>query len=269
MSRDERVVLLLILCGGCLAGRVAWAGKLSDFGRDATKSRSRSGRDRDHSVRNESWGDSYLYHHDRDPGESPGTQFVTALLVWPAQLSWARADSDVDKLDQWGAKPRKRGEPLIPTVRFDAAYQDVESDVEALDLRLQVGHGPLAFEVDRTRYEEDEPSDHLDLYRLYGLLRMSYGERVEVDLGLGGIILDGDDRDSGFSATTPVLIHPWDWLVFEFRPMWSKIHGSRIDEYELGLLFNWEWAAFKAGYRWTHSPNESLDGPFLGLSIRY
>jgi hypothetical protein len=263
-----RISLLLCL-SMLLAADAALAGKLSDFERDATESRSDDDRDRHDPAGDETWDDSYLYHHHADSSDGIVDGFVAALLIWPGQLSWARAATDADALVDWNAEPREPGEPMIPIVRFDAAYQNVESDVEALDLRLQLGYGPLGFEINQTRYEEDEPPDHLDLYRLYGLWRMSYGERIEVDLGLGGIILDGEERNSGFSATTPILIQPWDWLLVEFRPMWSNIHGSHINEYELGLLLNWKWAAFKAGYRWTHSPNESLDGPFLGLSIRY
>lgn len=262
-------ILLLLFLSTILAADLARAGKLSDFERDATESRSDDDRDRQDRAGDESGGHSYLYHHHSGSSGGFVDGFVAALLIWPGQLSWARAAADADRLVEWNAEPREPGEPMIPVVRFDAAYQHVESDVEALDLRLQLGFGPLGFEINQTRYEEDEPPDRLDLYRLYGLWRMSYGERIEVDLGLGGIILDGQDRNSGVSATTPILIQPWDWLLVEFRPMWSNIHGSQINEYELGLLLNWEWTALKAGYRWTHSPNESLDGPFVGLSIRY
>lgn len=194
---------------------------------------------------------------------------LSAILVTPSVISWARAATDVDKCVELDLEPRDPGEPLIPFLRVDAAYQDVESDVDALDYRVQIGYGPIGFELNQTRYEEDEPSDHLDVYRLYGLWRLSYGQRVEIDLGLGGIIVEGDERNSGFSWTIPVLVQPLDWLLVEFRPMWSRVDGSRIDEYELGALFNWNFVAIKAGYRWTHSPSESLDGPFVGLSLRY
>ena len=110
--------------------------------------------------------------------------------------------------------------------------------------------------------------------RLHARGRLRDDHRRSPDRARAGKLSDferdaTEDRNSGFSWTLPVLVRPVDWLLVELRPMWSDLDGSRIDEYELGALFNWNFAAIKAGYRWTHSPNESLDGPFVGLSLRY
>ncbi len=254
-------LLFSLTITGFLA-RGACGGTLEKFEADATEHRSD-----DDSRRDSSWDDE-----EDDPWDSflgdLGAGLFAGLVLAPGEASWARVSDDADRLADFDLDARELGDPLLPFVRLDFAYQDVESDIEALDYRAQVGYGPFAFELNQTRYEEKNPSSRLDFYRLWGLYRLSYSERIEVDLGVGGVILDGNDRNSGFSMTTPVLVQACDWLLIEFRPIWSTIHGSDIDEYEAGVLLNWESLAVKAGYRWTHSPNMSLDGPFIGLSIR-
>ncbi len=252
--------IVFVTVGGLFVDGVR-GGTLERFEEDATKDRS------DHdSRRDSSWDD------DEDAWDSFlrdfGLGLFAGLVLAPADASWARVSGDADHLAQVDLEARELGDPLLPFVRLDFAYLDVESDVEALDYRAQVGYGPFAVELNQTRYEEEDPSSQLDFYRIWGLYRLSYGERIEIDLGAGGVILDGDDCNSGFSVTTPVLVQACDWLLIEFRPVWSTIHGSDIDEYEAGVLFNWESLAIKAGYRWTRSPNMSLDGPFFGLTIR-
>jgi hypothetical protein len=192
--------------------------------------------------------------------------WLSYLLVRPAERSWLRTTGETLSRD---VAPREPGEPMLPLVRFDAAYHPVESDIEAWDFRLQLGYGPLGFEANQTRYEEEDPPDRLDLTHLYALWRLSVTERIELDLGLGAVILEGDEQNAGFSGTTSVLIWPWDWLAVEFRPMWSAINDSHLQEYELGVLVNARYVALKGGYRFTRSPNESLDGPFIGVSVRY
>ena len=235
----------------------AFAGELDKFEKDATKERPSQRHDRHHNDNDNNWWAGLA------------TNFLTALVEIPMHTSWARATGDPTQLAELACEPRKPGDPLLPFIRFDASYLAIDPDVDAFDYRIQLGYGTFAFELNQTRYEEKDPPDQLDFYRLYGLLRFSYSDKIEVDLGVGSLILEGDERHSGLSTTTPIIIHPYDWLIVEFRPMWSNVNGSAIDEYELGFLFNYDFAAIKAGYRWTHSPHESLDGPFIGASIRY
>jgi hypothetical protein len=250
-------LLIVIVILISLPVNYALAGELGKFEKDATKERPRQRHDRHRNYNDNNWWGGLA------------TNFVSALVEIPMRTSWARATGDPAQLTEFGCELRKPGDPLLPFVRFDASYLTIEPDVDAFDYRIQIGYGTFALELNQTRYEEKEPPDQLDFYRLYGLFRLSYSNKVEVDLGVGSIILEGDERHSGLSTTTPIIIHPCDWFIVEFRPMWSNINGSAIDEYELGFLFNYDFMAIKAGYRWTRSPQESLNGPFIGASIRY
>lgn len=271
MCRRQYTLLLVLVAATCFYGQ-ARAGKLEDFERDATRDRSEDRRD--DSGRDDPWGeDDYDYLPSGKAVHDPVDRFFSGmfsgLLIVPGQASWARAANDTPTLSQWNLAPRVPGDPFIPLIRMDAAYQAVESDVEALDGRLQLGYGPLAFEFNGTWFQEEDPSARLEIYHLYGLYRLSYGQNVEIDLGVGGIILDGEELNTGASLTIPFLVRIRDWLLVEFRPAWSEVNDTRIDKYELDVLFNWRSVALKTGYRWLESPNESLNGPFVGLSIRY
>ncbi|MBN1362307.1 MAG: hypothetical protein JW993_17055 [Sedimentisphaerales bacterium] len=259
MARAIAVILAVVVT---MAG-TAPGGTLDKFEEDATRDRSRddSGRDRHRS----SWDD--------DPWDSFGGNFgagiVNGLVIAPGQASWARVSGDENRLADLGWDPREPGDPLLPIVRFDFAYFNLQSDVEAMDYRAQVGYGPFAVELNPTFYEEEIPADDLDIYRIWGLYRMSITDRIEFDFGAGAIVLEGNETNTGFSLTTPILAQVYDWLLVEFRPIWSEINETSIDEYEAAVLLNWKSLAVKAGYRWTRSPETSLNGPFFGLSIRY
>lgn len=93
---------------------------------------------------------------------------------------------------------------------------------------------------------------------------MSFGPYVETDLGFGSLTLQGDDTTSSFLFSVPVLIHPDKHWGLEFRPAWS----DRVSDYDLAALLTWRYASVKAGYRWVNSPHASLNGPYIGLSLR-
>ncbi len=164
---------------------------------------------------------------------------------------------------------RKRGEALIPFLRADAAYQEVESDVTAWDYRFELGYGSLGFQFRYTAYNEKEPPDALRVSEYHVLYRMSATPRFEIDLGVGGMFLSGNQENSGFSVTVPVLYHPTDFYGFEFRPVWSSINENDIQDFDLAVLFGWRYASIKAGYRWLRSPHQSLDGPEIGIALRW
>ncbi len=168
-----------------------------------------------------------------------------------------------------GIIPRKSGEALIPFISFEVAYQDVESDVTAWDYRLEVGYGPLGFQARRTLYDERSPVASLEALQYHALYRMSFGSDLEVDIGAGALILEGNEENSGFSVTVPVLYHPSEVYGFEFRPVWSTINENDIQDFDFSVLFGSQYASIRFGYRWFRSPNQSLDGPVVGVALRW
>ena len=184
-------------------------------------------------------------------------------ILYGGASSWERV-SEPDSLDL-GTTAREIGDPLIPLARIDIAYQDLESDIEALDLRCELGYGPFGAHFDYTQCRGDPASDELELMRAMGLWRMSLGSHLELDLGMGVLEVKGDQRRSEFLISLPILYHPFEHWGVEFRPAWT----DRVDDYDIALLVNQNFVSLKLGYRWVESSSESLHGPYAGISLRF
>lgn len=161
--------------------------------------------------------------------------------------------------------PRKPGKPLLPFARIDYAYQRISSDVSARDYRGEFGYGPLALHINQTHFIESNPDDTLDLRRTYLLYRMSLGEMVEIDAGLGVSALIGSGRSNQSVWTFPVLVQATDTIGVEFRPAWE----DSLSDYDLGLVFSYRYVSLKTGYRWFVSPDKTLSGLYAGISLHY
>lgn len=165
--------------------------------------------------------------------------------------------------------PRLLGEPLLPFAALDYTKQFIEDDLRADSYRLEVGYGPLALEYFHTAYREDEPFAELDFKRVNGLLRMSFGDSVECDIGLGVLSMEGEGEYSGFSWSVPVLFHPTQYFGFEIRPSWAIINDNTISDFDAALVIGPRYLFLRAGYRWVKTGDLALEGGYLGLSLRY
>lgn len=252
--RLERV-LLASLIGTALCLPAARAGSLANFEAGALSGGATS-----------SGGSS----HGGDACAGPFLELAARIwlegMVYGGVGSWLRVDPTAADLPGLPARePREWGEGLLPVVRADTAYQWAGGDVRAVDAAVEAGFGPLAAQFTRRRFEERQPDDEMTLRRWHVLYRMSFGAGVEVDMGLGQLILDREQRTDRFSFTVPLLFHPAPGCGIEFRPAWSE----DISEYDLGLLAGWKFVSLRAGYRWLHDPGETLEGPYAGLSAHF
>ncbi len=249
--------LVLLAVAICVSGAFG-EGKLDAFESDVTRPKSERSYHLSEYRSCESKSDSCV----SDFFGSLLSELAGRALSGGGACSLARI-TDEDPL-MVGLTPRTPGEALIPFVRADISYMDVESDIDALDLRTEGGYGPVGAHLNLTRYSEDDPKDELSLMRALGLYRMSLGSCMEVDLGAGALWLDGERTTTRFLFSIPVLIHPSEHWGLEFRPAWA----GGLSDYDIGALLSLQYASLKIGYRWVHSLNESLDGPYVGFSMR-
>lgn len=241
-----------------LSGGDARAGKLRAFEERAT--REKSGR----SSRAYQPGDEAL-------GSLLGTMLGVALAStigdsFSYTLNRVRPYSD-SELAAW--ELRKKGDPDLPFVRFDLNYQRVRSNIYGWDGRLEGGYGPFALSARHTRYREKDPGDRLYITNIHSLYRISFSPSVELGLGMGAIIMRGEEQHSGFSVTYPLNVYPIRYLGLRFVPTWSWIAGNTISDYDLAASFVYRYCSLRIGYRWLLVGGETIDGPYFGVSVYY
>ena len=245
------------------------SGTLDDFEEDATRPHEKEKRERRRTPstnEGEDIFDSCIESLGIAEGIGMAVGKAAELVIIMNKNSWNRVFSPQDIYN--GLSPRKKGEALLPFIRLDTGFQYVDSDIDALDFRLEVGAGPFGAQFRQTHYDERIPVDELDIKQWHLMTRMS-AKYLEVDLGLGSMIIEGNNTNSGFSFTLPILFHPKDFAGVEFRPAWAFINDNTIQDYELTLSLGWQYISFRIGYRWMCSPHVSLSGPLAGLSLRY
>ncbi|MGD8594955.1 MAG: hypothetical protein PVF82_19160 [Gammaproteobacteria bacterium] len=201
-------------------------------------------------------------------------QAIPLAMVAGGRYSWERvsvsaADDGANGRDRKKITPKAPGEGVVPYIRLDASYNHVDDRIHASDYRAEVGYGPFGFEYRQVLYGETNPEATLELEQYHALYRMSFGDRVEIDLGYGRLDLIGMARHSGSSWTLPILIHPSPHFGIEYRPSWAKINGNSISNQELAISVGAQFWAFRGGYHWLESHEERLSGPFIGLSLRF
>jgi hypothetical protein len=96
---------------------------------------------------------------------------------------------------------------------------------------------------------------------------MSFSQYVEIDVGLGQMIVRGEGESSGFSLALPLRIQFSRYFGLSFRPAWGWISSNTISDVELGLSGSLRFVSLNAGYRWLSAGSASLDGPMIGLSF--
>ena len=254
-----RALICILLMSACLpVARPESPGKLDAFEANLTLRKPPPENDEDDDEEEESGSDSLL----TDLLGDLMVEFVGSVLAEGGMASLQRV-VDPEAID-FNMTARLPGDPLIPILRLDVVGQKVQSDIEALGVRGEGGYGPVGVQVDFSRYWEQTPGDQLNLIRSAGLYRMSFSSHVEVDLGLGALTVQGDRTTSNLLFSLPVLVHPHENWGVEFRPAWSEFYS----DYDLALLLTHRYTSLKLGYRWVHSPDESLDGPYAGFSVR-
>ena len=269
------IILLVVFLSVVFMHDSLFAGTLSDFEKDIKKDDHKEKKSGDDSSLFDEMNELVIDVVSEDGDSDSSTHAVSAdremgLFSAGGMLSLERIEPK-GRLDPEGdtIRPRKTGEALIPFFRFDFAYQDVEYDVSAWDYRFEGGYGPISAQFRWTSYDEKDPVDNLEVSEYHLMYRMSFSSQMEVDIGIGGMTVRGENENHGFSIAIPVLYHPSDYFGFEFRPVWSSVNETDIQDFDFSVLIGWRYVSFKAGYRWVRSPNVSLDGPQIGAAIRW
>lgn len=184
------------------------------------------------------------------------------------KISLARVEAGVET-DGAKVELRQTGEATLPFFQYEHKYLRVNSDIDARDNGLEIGYGPYGFSCRHTKFTEENPSDELSLTQYHLLLRFSRTSSREFGLGIGSLVMHGNDDHSGLSITFPIKIYPSDSWGVRFKPTFSWINGNAIDEYDLSLAYTKRYASLQLGYRALVAKGKDLDGPYLGFFLHY
>jgi len=239
-----------------LPSTVSFAGSLAEFEKAATHGNDiprATASDRDGKNDDDYWLVAVL-------------DIVGDVVSYGGSLSLARVGH---VLGVGAVAPRETGSADLPFIRFDFAYQDLESDVDAFDGRVEAGYGPAAVQYRLTRMRQGSTQEHLKLSYAHGLYRISGSDAFEFALGLGQVVLEGEARSSGASFTVPLNIYPLPEIGIRLVPTWSDINGNTIRDYDASVAYVPPYFSLRLGYREITSHQETLRGPYAGVSFHY
>ncbi len=166
-------------------------------------------------------------------------------------------------------EPRQTGAPDLPFFRFDVANQHINSGVSGWDGRAELGYGALGLQLRQTRYAEKNTEDNLDITYVQGLFRLSGSRYFETCVGLGEIILVGQERNSGTSLVYALNIYPIKELEVRISPAWSTINDHRVSDYDGSIGYVRDYYSVRIGYRRMRAAEDVLAGPYFGAAFYY
>ena len=227
------------------------------------------------------------------PSSSGGESFLGGFFAWlvaapfqyrhddPAGSLQSDSEASLDDegwADEGAWFPKHAwGDATVPYVRADYNWQHINSNLKAVDLRIEAGYKLLAFYGRHTLYSESNPADELTVNQYYGMLRFGGAANeilpgtVEVGLGVGAVQHIGNEEHVSGAFTVPVKFYPADWVGFEFRPAWYQWKDRNVGDYDLSASFGYRFVQFRGGYRWRWMKGigHQLNGPYAGVSVSF
>jgi len=223
--------------------------------------------------RSEDSHDRMSYSDEEDGDDSFSEQLIKFmfeglwyLALYGGQLSYER---ELDQSEeQWIAK-REIGELLIPHYRFDAFYQKANDDITAQDFRFEFGEKMFGVQLRYTVLTEENPSDELRFTQLHGLYRMSFGNHLGINFGIGLAKLQGNNNDTSLSLAFPVYYHPSKQFGIELKSSIALFENAGILDVDYSFLLSRDKLSMALGYRQLTRAGVDIRGPYVGFSFHY
>ncbi len=281
--------LLVLLLATCAA--TAPAGKLKEFAQQATGKEEPAPPPAKEKPKAYATSATESFGTGTYPSETGGQSFLGGFYAWlvAGPLAYRHDDPAGSLRDGQDAAdgplgffPRHLpGEATVPYARFDYNWQHVDGDIDADDVRVELGYKPFAVHLRTTRYADASDGFELDIDQVYGVLRYG-GYRpdflpgtFEAGLGLGASRIGTNDSsssdESGIAFTIPLKYYPAEFFGIEFRPAWyTWFEDRRVGDYDLSASVGWRFVQVRGGYRWmTLSGKTWNDGPYAGFSASF
>jgi hypothetical protein len=195
------------------------------------------------------------------------TDIISTIITESSKATLARVQSTADPVYE-DIPLRIPGSPDLPMLRLDLNRQHIDQNLSGSDFSIEGGFGPLALQYRETNFVEDSATN-LRMSYLHGLFRMSVSPQFEMDLGLGEVTLTGKDQHSGMSFTIPISFYTVSKLQIRFTPTWSNIGSNEIRDYDASVAVIRKYFSVRLGYRKLQALHETLQGPYVGVSLHY
>ena len=212
-------------------------------------------------------------YEDDDDDSSLGDFFVELFFraAWYTSLYGGQTSSERIALNPQmdGIQKRKHGEPLIPQYRFDSHYQQANSDITSKDFRFEYGQGPFGVQLRNTLMHESDENDDLRLSQIHALYRMSFGNHVGINMGIGVSQLVGNNRSTTLSFAFPIYFHPNKHFGFEIKTGMHFFDNAGILDLDYAALFRHKYFSLSMGYRELIKSGVDIAGPYAGIALHY
>ncbi|MCC5847781.1 MAG: hypothetical protein JJU29_06760 [Verrucomicrobia bacterium] len=192
-------------------------------------------------------------------------ELVDALVFRPIVYGLATGGEFAHDLSD----KRMLGDPMFPLLRFDVGAQYISSDIHALGYGFELGKAVLAADFRHTFYRDRIFEDTLHQFQYHALYRMAAHRRTQLDIALGAMTLQGDNRQTALSMGVPMRYWPSKSIGVELRPLWAFFPDGTLMDVEAGILLRYEHSSVRLGYRWVERGDETLSGPRIGMSFRF
>ena len=261
-----RAVLGLLFLVCALYGISVFGGELSDFEQDVVKGEEHHSQKGGVNTRDR-LSSSLEYEDDCVSfGDCVFGIFIEIfsdvfVVLERESMAWVRGDG--------GSLGRQAGDVMLPVARVGFFHQNLQHDVEANKVNLEFGYGTWAIAMSETQYQEKQPNDELTLKDIYGLYRLTITPNFGVGLGIGYQELIGKQRTSGSLFTIPIEMKAGGVWGIGFQGKWANLDGSPIEAYDFSIARHFPYSSVMVGYEHLSSENESLHGPYIGLSLQW
>ena len=240
------------------------AGKLADFEKDIKSSKSASHSNSNYYCRKCSSHDESFFDALFEGIVNSIFEVATIAIEDGSKTSAERIKKHPEKK---GISPRKEGEIIIPFYRLNINYQYVDDKIDALDLKMEVGKGANGLELRITTYNDNQNSEELKYSQFQYFHRMSFGNNIGINLGLGYGRMDITDTFDGLLLSLPILYQSGRHLGIEVRPTYFNADGVDISELDFSVMYTYRKMAFRLGHRNIQSTNIDINGIYFGLDF--
>ncbi len=219
-------------------------------------------------------------HHDEshhDEGRYSSNTFIGAILdgMNEALISLivyggaSSVERYMKKPKMEGVTSRKVGEIMIPEYRIDYHFQKANADIQSSDLRFESGKGLYGAQVRSTLLSESGLNNRLWLNQIHALYRMSFGDYVGMNMGIGAVQLIGKKSKTSLSMSFPLYFHPWKHIGFEIKTNMHFFENAAILDRDYSAIFTEKRVSISFGYRELKKIGLDIKGQYIGFSYHY